>query len=493
MNSAMVALGLASIMICIGMLLRAKIPFLRRMLVPVSVLAGMIGFIFMNVVPGAFHTELGGADANMFTEIVNVMFTISFISIGLTDAKKKKSSSGEGKKQSGMMKGALGMGIIWCALYILTPVIGYLLIAVIGKPFGMDPEYGMLIPFAFCQGPGQAATYGYIFESQYGFPNSSQVAITFAAVGFLAAFLVGVPLAKWGIKKGIPRNTGKMNESVEKGYFQPEEQREPMGKVTTHSGSLETLAFHFAVIGVCYIVALGISKLISFIPIFGPTFASMMFFCGMMAAYLVKAIMKKLNLTFLKNDVLLSKITGWMSDYLVVCAFMAVKLELVGEWLVPILIESVVVTVITLAICLYFGQRIGGENDFERVLGAYGTSTGTTPSGISLVRIVDPKMVTTTSVELGMMNMTMLLCSPGMIFLTLAMTHVISVKSCVIIMGVAGILYLLLLKPMHIWNKPTFTLRKGRISDGSEDDDLGFVQGFLRESSGEIGVTQMIE
>ena len=368
MNAAMIALGLASIMICLGMMLRAKISFLRNMLVPVSVIAGILGFIFMNVVPGLFGTELGGANADMFTEIVNVMFTISFISIGLTDAKKKKSSPVEdtgkkGKKSSGMMRGALGMGMIWCALYILTPVVGYLLIAVVGKPFGMSPEYGMLIPFAFCQGPGQAATYGQIFEQQYGFPNSSQVAISFAAVGFLAAFVVGVPLAKLGMKKQIPRNVGKLNASVEKGFFQPEEQREPMGKVTTHSGSLETLAFHFAIIGVCYIVAIGISKLISFIPIFGPTFSSMMFFCGMLAAYLVKAVMKKLKLTFLKNDTLLSKITGWMSDYLVVCAFMAVKLELVGAWLIPILIESIVVAGVTLFVSLYFGERIGGEND----------------------------------------------------------------------------------------------------------------------------------
>lgn len=492
MNAAIIALGLASIMICLGMVLRAKVPFLRHMLVPVSVIAGILGFAFMNVVPGMFQTELGGANVDMFTEIVNVMFTISFISIGLTDAKKKKTAPGE-KKKSGLMKGALGMGMIWCALYILTPVIGYLVIALVGAPFGMSAEYGMLIPFAFCQGPGQAATYGKIFEQQYGFPNSSQVAITFAVVGFLAAFIVGVPLAKLGMKKKIPRNAGKLNASVEQGFFPPEEQREPMGKVTTHSGSLETLAFHFALIGVSYIVAIGISKLISMIPIFGPTFSSMMFFCGMLGAYFVKAVMKKLNLTFLKNDVLLSKITGWMSDYLVVCAFMAVKLELVGAWLVPILIESVVVTLLTLFICLYFGKRIGGENDFERVLGVYGTCTGTTPSGIALVRIVDPRLVTTTSVELGRMNMTMMLSAPGMIVLTLAMTGVISVQTCVIVMAVVGLIYLLLLKPMRVWNKPTFSLAKGRISDGSDDDSLGFVQGFLRENSDEVKIVQIIE
>ena len=39
MNSFMIAFGLASIMLCIGTFLRAKIPFFRNMLVPASVIA----------------------------------------------------------------------------------------------------------------------------------------------------------------------------------------------------------------------------------------------------------------------------------------------------------------------------------------------------------------------------------------------------------------------------------------------------------------------
>lgn len=492
MNSAMVALGVASIMICLGMVLRAKVPFLRKMLVPVSVIAGALGFIFMNIIYGVLDWNLGGANSTMYTQIVDILFTISFISIGLTDAKKKKAApANEGKKNSGgVMKGALGMGMVWCALYTLTPVIGYLVIAIAGKPVGMAPEYGLLIPFGFCQGPGQAANYGKIFDETYGFPNSSQVAITFAVVGFLAAFFVGVPLAKLGLRKKIVRHVGKVNESVEKGIFTVEEQREPMGKVTTHSGSLETMAFHFALIGVCYILAVGISKAISFIPIFGPTFSNMMFFCGMIAAYIVKAIMKKLHVDYIKNDVFQAKITGWTSDYLVVCAFMAVQLSAVGSWLLPILIECVVVVAVTVLACVYFCQRIGGENDFERMLGLYGTSTGTVPSGMALIRMVDPKLETSTGVELGLMNITMFLSTPGMILLTLGMTNVIPVPAMCIGMAIVGILYIIVLKPMKLWNKPTFTLRKGRIMDGTDDGDVGFVKGFLREPA---GVAQIIE
>ena len=55
--SIMMALGLAGTMICLGMFCRAKIPFLRNMLVPSSVVAGVLGFILMNVL-AAIPVEL---------------------------------------------------------------------------------------------------------------------------------------------------------------------------------------------------------------------------------------------------------------------------------------------------------------------------------------------------------------------------------------------------------------------------------------------------
>ena len=69
----MSAFGLASVMLCLGMVLRAKISIFRNMLMPASVIAGVIGFIFMNVL-----AEIGveiGIGSQMYTEIVNQLFT----------------------------------------------------------------------------------------------------------------------------------------------------------------------------------------------------------------------------------------------------------------------------------------------------------------------------------------------------------------------------------------------------------------------------------
>lgn len=241
MNSFMIAFGLASVALCIGTLLRAKIPVLRNMLVPASVIAGIIGLIFMNLTD-QFHFNIG-TDSEMYTNIVNHLFTISFISICLTGSKKSEENTAKH-----MMKGALGMGSVWCLLYALTPLIGFGIIYLIGRQFDIASIYGTLIPFAFTQGPGQAAAYGSIYES-YGWENAAMVGVTFAAIGFIVAFAVGIPAAKLGVSRGIAKNCGTIDSSILKGYLKKEEQTNYMVKDTTCNSNIETLSFHFALIG----------------------------------------------------------------------------------------------------------------------------------------------------------------------------------------------------------------------------------------------------
>lgn len=446
--SFMMAFGLASIMLCIGMALRAKIPFLRNMLVPAGVIGGIIGFIFMNAVP-ALGIDVG-TDVEMYTLIVNNLFTISFISITLTSA-----PSGSGNTARDMFKGIVGLGLVWSLLYALTPIIAVIIVYLFGN--GADPIYGMLIQFAFCQGPGQSAAYGAIFE-QYGWENAAMIAIAFSVIGFIAAFLVGIPAAKMGIKKGLAKHCGKLNEALAKGYFTKSEQTEYMIKDTTCNSNIETLAFHFALIGTCYVLAVGISKILSHIPGFlGTSMEKMMFMNGMYAAYIVKWLMQKLRLDFLRENTLQSKITGWTADYLVVCAFMAVSIGIIREWAVIILIVSVVITVVTFFVCFYFGQRFGGSNDFERTLGLYGTCTGTVPSGIALIRIVDPDFRTTTSVELGACNLVMIASTPVYIIILALASGSITMLPAMGGLCVCMVVYLILLKISKAWGKKTFS------------------------------------
>lgn len=489
MYNVAVAFGLASLMICAGIALRAKVKSFQKMLIPVSVIAGMIGFILMNIFAKPLDAELH-VSSKQFSDIVNLFFIFSFISIGLTDSGKKKDkqmrATAEKKKSrlnNSVFMGALGMGLIWCILYALTPVIGVGLTHITGKVFGMKSMYGIMIPFAFCQGPGQAATFGRIFEKQYGLADAEMVGMTYAAVGFLVAFIAGVPLARYGLKKNLSKTNTTINPSVERGYFTPEEQREPIGKSTTQSASIETLATHFAFMGISYLLALAIAALTKYIPVLGTAFSSMVFLWGMIAAYIVKAVMRLLKIDYLINNPLQGRITGWLSDYVVVCSFMAIELSVIGKWIVPILAVCLVCTVVTFFINLYFSLRLGSDHDFERLLGMYGTTTGTVPSGISLLRIVDPKLQTTTAAELGLMNIIMTFSTPAFMVITMAGAGVMKLPTASWILAGCSVVYAVLMKIFRVWkNKPTVSLRRGRLYEG-DDDSAGadFLQGFLRE------------
>lgn len=456
--NVMIALGLISIMLLVGMLLRAKIPFFRMMLVPATVIAGLVGLVVMNLLGDSLKPS--GVDTGLLTNIVNILFTLSFISIALTRAPKQRRKEGEDSTAKSVAKGSLGMGLIWDILYALTPVAGAMIIMVVGSGFGMDKIYGLLIQFGFAQGPGQAATYGTIFE-QYGWKDAAMVGMTFAVTGFIAAFLIGVPIAKMGLRRKIARNGGKATESVSKGYFPKEEQRETMGKVTTYSGNVETMAYHFALMGVCFLLAIGISKLFALIPGFlGSSMSGMLFMCGMFAGYIVNFVTKKLKIDHLQNNTLQSKITGWMTDFLVIASFMSVRVSVVGKWIVPILAECIVVALITIGICMYFGQRLGGQNDFERTLGLYGTSTGTVPSGIALIRMVDPRLKTTTATELGMMNIPMMASTITVMVVMAVASHSMDFWLGMGILIIQVPVFMLLLRVFRCWGKKSYSFNK---------------------------------
>lgn len=438
--------GVASAMLLIGVFLRRKIPFFQKMLIPATVIGGIIGFILMNMGMKNY------VSTNMFTEIVNQLFTISFISIGSTSASGEKNSKKE------IVKGAVGMGVIWCLLYAVTPLVGALLMMLIGGNFDFDVAYGMMVQFGFAQGPGQAASFGALFE-QYGFENAATVGITFAAIGFLVAFLIGIVMIKKGIKSGLVKNNMKIDEDTLNGYYQ--KGKHSLGKETTCSSNIDTLSFHLAMIGICYVLAIGIAKIFELIPGFlGTSMSGMMFMNGMIAAYIVKFIIKKLKLDFLLDNDLQRRITSFATDYLVVAAFMAIEFSVVSKWIIPIIIECFIVTIITIIACIYFGRRIGGKNDFERTLGLYGTCTGTIPSGISLIRIINPELDSTTSVELGMMNITMMLSAPIYMLILAYVSNTIHLNIALIGLVVMIIIYLIILKVTKCWGKPTYSFKK---------------------------------
>lgn len=398
---SMNALAWTGLFIVVGVILRAKIPFLKNNLVPASVIGGVIGFIVMNL--GA----ITNASFDDFNAIAGQLWTFSFANMGLTVALTKKSDNkGKSLKErmaDSQFSGICGMGFFWVLPYALTGLIGYGVLKLIGPFFDMEPVYGLQIPFAFAQGPGQSVTYGGMMEAN-GVVNATQVGVAFAAAGFLVAFIIGVPWVKKGIEKGLAPFAGNMSEGMKLGIYEPEEQ-EYYGKETTHPGNVDTLAFHFALVGIAWVLGTYACKILGMLPGFaGEMLSGFLYLYAMIFAYLIRWIIAKLGLTKYLDRGTQIRISGFCIDMMVTSAFMAISLNILGGWLIPILAVVVVSTIVTYVSTRYFGERFGGRHGFERTVAIWGTLTGTNATGQALCRIVDPHRKTSVLAELGPIN-----------------------------------------------------------------------------------------
>lgn len=446
--SVLMAFGWISLSLLAGMLLRGKLGFLQKMLVPSCVIGGIIGFLLVNLNLAA------ETDTSLYSTLVAQVFIISFISIGLTTPPKEDAGAGKN-----LLKGGLGIGIVWDLLYALTPVLGVLVAAAVGPAFGMDPQYGLLIPFAFAQGPGQSVTYGTILEG-YGLKDAAMVAVAFSAIGFLFAFLVGVPLARRGLRCGAARHGGTLSAQSLKGVIPAAEQKEPIGVFTCHNSNIDPLAFHMALTFFVYLLTYFFTKLMKVLLRGSDLAEGMMFVYGLGLAYLVSFLMKKLGLSYLHDNETQKRITGVCTDYLVVGSFMAVRVSVIARWLVPMLAVCAVCAGVTYVVSYFFARRFGGSNDFERFLGLWGTATGTAPSGLALVRIVDPELATTTAAELGVWNVPGIFSYASVTVILMIGTGTLNLWTGLLFLLVPIPFYLLILKVAKLWNKPTFSLRK---------------------------------
>ena len=162
--ATMTAVAWIGVMFLAAVVIRAKVKPIGNMLVPACLIGGIIGCILMNTV------GLPGTTAAEYSTISGQMYTFMFINLGLTlpiPKDERTTLRGKGgirglraRMGRSMLSGVVGMGSYWAMAYAFQALVAFYLLKVIGGIWDMDPLYGLMAPFAFAQGPGQAITYG---------------------------------------------------------------------------------------------------------------------------------------------------------------------------------------------------------------------------------------------------------------------------------------------------------------------------------------------
>jgi len=133
----------------------------------------------------------------------------------------------------------------------------------------------------------------------------------------------------------------------------------------------------------------------------------------------VKMIMRFFKVETTIDNATCNRISGLSVDLTVASSLGAISLVTVQGYWLPILILTLTGMFITLVILPWYCSRIYDDHQFFRMLVIYGTATGTLPTGLALLRVVDQEFETPVATDY--------LYSVGIVFL-LAIPIILSIN-----------------------------------------------------------------
>ncbi len=437
----LIALLLMSLLV--ANLLKKSIPALQASLIPTSVLGGTILLIVASVYSAItgkqfFETNFFGGYGTEGLEII----TYHALALGFI-ATSFRSSGGKLTKKRRVE--ILNTGVNTVCVYLMQAAIG-LAITIPAAMFVADffPAAGILLPFGYGQGTGQALNYGSIYESTYGFVGGKSFGLTVAALGFISASIGGVIHLNLLKRKG--RITGLASEEGMLHSEQIQNDDEiPM------NGSMDKLTVQVALIGLTYWLSyLLILLLGNLIPGLRSVIYGFNFLFGVLMTALLKLIMNTLRRKSIiqkqyVNDFLMNRIGGMFFDLMVVAGIAAIRLDLLKDYWGIILIIGVLGAVVTYFQIRFVCHKLFPDYAEEQFLATYGMLTGTASTGIILLRELDPEFQTPAADNLVYQNFpAMVLGFPIMLIATLAPVQ--PILSLIIILALFLILTIVLFR-----------------------------------------------
>ena len=369
-----VDIGIISLLLLVGKLMRVKIKWVQKLFIPPSLLAGFIG---LACGPHGFDIL---PLSNQTGTYAGILIAFIFGALPLTSQKTKGDNKEIGKM---WVYSQTGMLLQWAFG-------GLLGLLILNHIWPLNPAFGITMPSGFCGGHGTAAAIGQAF-GQLGHDEILTLAMTAATFGIVASVILGLIFVKWGAKNKHTTYLADYKDlpSELRTGLLPPEKRESIGESTCSSISIDSLTFNLAIICAIALGGYGISKLAAH---FMPGFELPVFSCAFVFGILFKKLLDKTRASESICPQTVGHISGTMTDYLVAFGIASIKLSVVLEYIVPLAILLLSGLAVTLIYVFFMAKKLMKECWFEKALFTWGWFTGTMAMGIALLRVVDPKM-----------------------------------------------------------------------------------------------------
>ncbi|MBQ3235323.1 MAG: hypothetical protein IJA97_04090 [Clostridia bacterium] len=402
--------------------LKKAIPFLNKSLIPTSVLGGLIllliSLIYTAVTDDVlFEAKVFGENGMAVLEII----TYHTLALGFIASAFKTNGGKITKKRSVEI---FNTGVTTVSTYLLQAIFG-LGITIIASFILKDffAAAGVLLPFGYGQGTGQALNYGSIYETDFGFEGGKSFGLTIAALGFLSAAIGGV------IHLNVQKRRGKIVLSSRTDGSLHTDTVEGDNEIPMQE-SIDKFTIQVALIVIAYLLAYLIMwGLGSLLPGMKAVIYGFNFLLGVLTATLVKVVLNffyKKGITKKKytNNFLMTRASNFFFDIMVVAGIAAIRLDVLENYWGIMLILGFVGLIITYVYNRIVAKVLFPDYAEEQFLTMYGMLTGTASTGIILLREVDGEFRTPASDNLVYQNFPAIVFGFPMMFLaTLAPVH----------------------------------------------------------------------
>ncbi len=403
------------ISLLIATMLRRSIPWLRKTLIPASVLGGLLLVLAdwgCRAMTGEvlFDTAFFGGNGTASLEAI----TYHCLALGFIASAFRPS---RGKLTRKRTEEIFNTGATTVATYLLQGVFGLAITIAASKILENFPAgAGAVLPFGYGQGTGQAMNYGGILENEYGFDGGKTFGLTIAALGFISASAGGI------LHLNLLRRHGKISTETWNRISGSGAQRtDPADQM--HE-SIDKLTIQIALIFGAYFLAYALMMLLGrLLPGMKSVIFGFNFLFGVLTATGLKAVINSLGRKSevhkgYLDDALMTRAGNLFFDIMITAGIAAIRFRALQRFWGIALILGAVGLVITYVYNRFVAGRLFPEYPEEQFLSMFGMLTGTASTGIILLREVDGDFRTPAAENLVYQNLPAIVLGFPMLLLT---------------------------------------------------------------------------
>lgn len=359
-----------------GNVLRRKIPFMRKSLIPSALIGGTV-VLLLKLIPAVNEF----IDNDMMETITYHCLALGFIATALKKNAGKRQTSTKAILESSVLQGGV---------YSMQAMLGLAITVILEVAGGFSfAAGGVLLALGFGQGTGQALNYGKLFENDYGFEGGTTFGLSIAAIGFFVASIVGV------VYLNILRARGKLRVMSAADYTVEHKLGDFVGEnEIPNADSVDKFTINFGLVVLIYGIVYAVMALVNVNLIWGFNFL-----LGALLALVVRLLLnlctkKKIIKHEMTNNYLLDRISGFMFDMMIIAGVAAIDWRQFSSMWWQLLLICAEGTVATFFYIRVISDNIYKGYEHEGFISMFGMLTGTASNGMILLREIDPKLET---------------------------------------------------------------------------------------------------